>query len=198
MPKKSKMPIAASRPAACTCGMPKSRHIGIRWTWTRPLVEAPQTKKVANRIQNTEDLEESRSVPSAAAMIGALAGGGAGSGAVPSSPNGRRPTSLGRSRITISTANGGDAEHDADQPQRDAPAVAFGEGREQRQEGELPGRDARGEDADHEAAARHEPAGGDRRAQHQRGHAGADPDHDAPQQHQLPRLASCRARPAIQ
>ena len=37
-------------------------------------------------------------------MIGAVFGGGAGSGSVPSSPNGRRPTSLGRSRITISTA----------------------------------------------------------------------------------------------
>ena len=44
-------------------------------------------------------------MPSAAAMIGALLGGGAGSGSVPSSPNGRRPTSLGRSRMTISTAN---------------------------------------------------------------------------------------------
>ncbi len=43
-------------------------------------------------------------MPSAAAMIGALAGGGAGRGAVPLSPNGRRPTSLGRSRISISTA----------------------------------------------------------------------------------------------
>ena len=38
-------------------------------------------------------------------MIGAVLGGGAGNGSVPSSPNGRRPTSLGRSRITISTAN---------------------------------------------------------------------------------------------
>ena len=61
-------------------------------------------KKVANRIQNTLDFEASRRVPSAAAMIGVLFGGGAGSGSVPSSPNGRRPTSLGRSRMTISTA----------------------------------------------------------------------------------------------
>ena len=62
-------------------------------------------KKVANRIQNTCDFEASRRVPSAAAMIGAVLGGGAGNGSVPSSPNGRRPTSLGRSRMTISTAN---------------------------------------------------------------------------------------------
>ena len=62
-------------------------------------------KKVANRIQNTRDFEASRNVPSAAAMIGALFGGGAASGSVPSSPNGRKPRSLGRSRIIISTAN---------------------------------------------------------------------------------------------
>jgi hypothetical protein len=80
VPKKSNTPIAASRLAACTCGMPKSRHIGIKCTWTRPLVEAPQMKKVANRIQNTRDFAASRSVPSAAAMIGALFGGGTGSG----------------------------------------------------------------------------------------------------------------------
>ncbi|MEH2589158.1 hypothetical protein V1273_002997 [Bradyrhizobium sp. AZCC 1721] len=37
-------------------------------------------------------------------MIGMLFGGGAGSGSVPSSPNGLKPTSLGRSRMIISTA----------------------------------------------------------------------------------------------
>ena len=62
-------------------------------------------KKVANNIQNTGDFEASRSVPSAAAMIGALLGGGDGSGSVPLSPNGRRPTSLGRSRMTSRTRN---------------------------------------------------------------------------------------------
>ena len=61
-------------------------------------------KKVANSTQNTRDFEASRRVPSAAATIGALFGGGAGSGSVPSSPNGRRPRSLGRSRMIISTA----------------------------------------------------------------------------------------------
>ena len=38
-------------------------------------------------------------------MIGAVLGGGGGSGAVPSSPNGRKPTSPGRSRISSSTAD---------------------------------------------------------------------------------------------
>src|SRR3979490_2733266 len=63
VPTKSKMPMAASRLAACTCGMPKSRHIGIKCTWTRPLVEAPQMKKVANRIQKTLDFEASAEGP---------------------------------------------------------------------------------------------------------------------------------------
>ena len=62
-------------------------------------------KKVANRAQNTCDFDASRKVPSAAAMIGAVLGGGAGKGSVPSSPNGLRPTSLGRSRMIMSTAN---------------------------------------------------------------------------------------------
>ncbi len=61
-------------------------------------------KKVPNRIQNTRVFAASRNAPSAAAMIGALFGGGTGSGCVPLSPNGRSPTSLGRSRITSSTA----------------------------------------------------------------------------------------------
>jgi hypothetical protein len=69
------------------------------------LVLAPQMKKVANRIQNTGNFEASRSVPSAAATIGTLLGDGAGSGCVPASPNGLRPTSLGRSRMTSKTAN---------------------------------------------------------------------------------------------
>ena len=85
--------------------MPKSRHIGIRCTCTSPLVLAPQIKNVANSAQNTADFEQSRRVPSAAATIGALFGGGASTGSVPSSPNGRRPRSLGRSRINSSTQN---------------------------------------------------------------------------------------------
>ena len=82
----------------------------------------------------------------------------------------------------------GNAEHDADQRKRDAPTVAVGQAGKQRQEHQLPGRDACGQDADHQAPARHEPARGNGGAQYQRGHAGAEPDDDAPQQHQLPHL----------
>ena len=39
---------------------------------------------------------------------------------------------------------------------------------------------ARGEDADHEPAPRRKPARGNRSAEHQRRHAGAEPDHHAP------------------
>ena len=84
-------------------------------------------KKVANRIQNTGVFAASRSVPSAAAMIGAVFGGGAGKGCVPSSPNGRRPTSLGTVAHDHQHRKGGDAQHHAHQPQRDPPAHLVGE-----------------------------------------------------------------------
>jgi len=61
-------------------------------------------KNVANRIQNTRVFAASRSAPSAAAMIGAVLGAGAGNGSVPSSPYGLKPRSLGRSRMIMSTA----------------------------------------------------------------------------------------------
>ena len=62
-------------------------------------------KKVANSSQNTRVLAASRSVPSAAAKIDPVLAAGAGIGSVPVSPNGRRPTSEGRSRIISSTAD---------------------------------------------------------------------------------------------
>src|SRR5262249_61753092 len=67
-------------------------------------VLAAQMKNTATSDQNTGDDETSLNVPSAAFTIGAVFAGGAGRGSVPLSPNGRRPTSLGRSRISISTA----------------------------------------------------------------------------------------------
>jgi len=47
-----------------------------------PSALAPQMKKVANKIQNTRVFAPSRNAPSAAAVIGAVLGGGAGSGSV--------------------------------------------------------------------------------------------------------------------
>ena len=51
MPTKSKAPIIASTEAASTCGMPKSTQSGMKCVCTSPLVDSPQMKKVANRIQ---------------------------------------------------------------------------------------------------------------------------------------------------
>ena len=119
---------------------------------------------------------------------------GAGSGSVPVSPNGRRPTSLGRSRMSISTANAETPSMTHMKPRRDAPAVALGEAREQRQEDQLPGGDARGHDADHEPAPCGKPARGDGRAQHQRGHAGARSRSRRPTAASIARPSSWRAR----
>src|SRR6202158_6129615 len=127
VPKKSNTPMAASKLAALTCGTPKSRHIGIRCTWIRPLVLAPQMKNVPNRIQNTRVFAASRNAPSASAMTGALLGGG----------RRRRLRSLiaewPQAHIAGPIAHHQqrrccrDPEHDADQRQRDPPAHPFGE-----------------------------------------------------------------------
>lgn len=82
--------------------IPKSAHIGMKWVWTRPLVLAPQTKKVPNRIQNTRVFDASRKAVKAAETID-VAGGAAGTGAVPSSPTGRRPRSDGRLLMNSNT-----------------------------------------------------------------------------------------------
>ena len=82
---------------------------------------------------------------------------------------------------------GGD-QHRHDEGERDPPAVGLGQLGQQRQEDELPGRVARRQHADDEAAPFDEPAGRDRRAEHQRHHAGADADEHAPQRDELPEL----------
>src|ERR1700704_585137 len=112
------MPMAARTPAAPTAGIPKSAQSGMKCTWIKPLVLAPQMKNVANRIQNTRVRAASRS---------------AASGAV---------------------ASGGAAE-----TQSHPPADTLGQVGENRQEYQLPGRRARGQQPDHEAAALGEPLG---------------------------------------
>ncbi|CFP70491.1 Uncharacterised protein [Bordetella pertussis] len=85
MPTRSKMPISASRPAACTSAMPWSPHRAIRCVPTRPLVVKPHTKKVANRYQNVRVRAARRKAPKVAAsrpVRGATDGSGA-SGALP-------------------------------------------------------------------------------------------------------------------
>jgi len=57
---------------------------------------------------------------------------------------------------------------------------------EQRQEHQLSGRRACGHQPDHQSAPRREPARRNRCAEHQRGHAGAESEHEAPQHDELP------------
>ena len=82
------------------------------------------------------------------------------------------------------------SEADHRRRERVAPAEMLDQPGGERQEDQLAGRRARGEHADHEAAPLREPAVGDDRAEHQRRHAGADADDDAPEQDELPGLAS--------
>ena len=56
MPKKSKSADQRQMPAAPVGAMPTSPQIEIQCCWISPLVERPQTKKVANSTQNTEVL----------------------------------------------------------------------------------------------------------------------------------------------
>ena len=61
----------ASSPAAFTSGTPKLTQNGIKCGWIRPLVLAPQMKKVPDRTQNTRVLAACRSASMAAKAIDA-------------------------------------------------------------------------------------------------------------------------------
>ncbi|CAG9187835.1 hypothetical protein BVI2075_100029 [Burkholderia vietnamiensis] len=77
--------------------------------------------------------------------------------------------------------------HRDDQHHR-APAVALRDRGEHRQEYQLAGGRARGQDAHHEAAPRMEPARNEGRRQRQRDHAGRAADHQPPHHDHLPAL----------
>ena len=79
-----------------------------------------------------------------------------------------------------------DAQQGDHHQQRDAPAIAFRQARDDRQEGQLAGGVGRRQNADDQAALLREPARRHRGAQHDRRHAGAAADHDPPEQGQLP------------
>ena len=66
------------------------------------------------------------------------------------------------------------------------PAGVLDEKSDERQEGELAGRAARGQDADDEPAVLHEPAVGDGRRKNERHRPGTEPDEHAPGQHEHP------------
>ncbi len=60
MPTRSNTPIAASRLAASTSGMPWSMQAGIRWVPISPLVLAPQTKKLPPSSQKSRECRPAR------------------------------------------------------------------------------------------------------------------------------------------
>ena len=146
-------------------------------------------KKVPNRIQNDLVFEASRKAPSGDGQRSApTAGGGAASGSVPSSPKGAQ-AEVGRAVAHQSSTRRRPRRRACAQttPARRASHNLRQRG-EQRQEDELAGRRAGGRACRRRGRAAPEPARRHRGAEHQRGHAGAEADHDAPQQHQLPDL----------
>ena len=186
MPKKSKMPIIASIEAAVTDATPKSAQSEMKWVWIRPLVLNPQMKKVPASTQNAPLPETSRKTRNAVAERGRQ--------------RQRRSDLAGlaiRNKADVGGAvdheqehrDRGDGHPDQRRRQRPAPAVMALEPCGQRQKGQLAGRGTRGEHAEHQPAPLREPSGRDDRGHHQRGHAGADADDDAPEQDEMPDLA---------
>ncbi len=184
---KSNTPIMASSPAAFTSGTPKSTQNGMRCGWISPLVLAPQMKKVPARTQNTRVFAAWRNASMAANAMEPV-GAGTTADAGPLSPNAARPTSDGRSRIRASTANAARASRPHSRISAVRQPGLIGDHGEQRHEDELTGGGAGRQQADHQAAPAGEPAGRDRCAQDQGCQPRADPDHDAPQQDELPDL----------
>ena len=87
-----------------------------------------------------------------------------------------------------------DRAGDEDRDHRVAPAQVLDHPGRDRQEDQLPGGCARGEQADDQAAALGEPAARDHRTEHQRRQAGAATQHQAPQHEQLPELRDLRGQ----
>src|SRR3954470_992568 len=145
----AKIPTTASSPAAVVTGIPWSCADGMKCGCTSPLVDAPQIMKLTASTQNTRVRAASAS-PRSAVRAAPERTGSTSSAAVP--PYGTAPTSRGRSRSShapsgATAARGGGGGGGGAPPP--APA-AVGPG-DQRQEHQLPGSPARGEDARHEA-----------------------------------------------
>src|ERR1700694_859946 len=100
VPTTSKTPITASRLAAVTSAIPWSIEAGVRWVPIRPLVEAPQMKKLPARSQKSRERTPSLR-PRNALTIGLPVVSGTLSASV--APYARSPRSLGRLRRNIAT-----------------------------------------------------------------------------------------------
>ena len=168
--------------------MPKSPQSVTKCVWIRPLVDSPQMKKVAKRIQKVELVDASfrMTIGEARAAFRFLVAGGG--GVIVDFPDERQVDVRRPIAHQQQHDQGGDDDHAADEDHRGAPAVAFRQLRHQRQENELAGGRACREHADHEAAMLGEPACRYCSGEHHGGQAGAEADDDAPAEQQLPDL----------
>ena len=182
----SKTPISASSDAAGTSPIPWSCAAGIRCVPIRPVVDAPQMKKLPVRSQK---VFECRAVEQA--LDGAAERVAAGRrrigdvGAVREEPEVGRP---------VAHQERHERQDDPERDGRDgdggvAPAVALHDPGERGEEDQLAGGVRGGEDAGDEPAPPHEPPVRDQRGERHRDRARRDPVDDAPEQHELPRGA---------
>ena len=142
-------------------------------------------KKVANRIQKVRVFAASRKMPSGENAVGYSCG--------------RRKNF--RFAVRVKTQVAGpiaqqqkrqdkrDAKEGDDHHQGEAPAIGFRQSRDDGQESQLASGVRRGQDTDDQAALFCKPARCHRGAQHDRRHARAGPDHNPPEQGQLPNIA---------
>ena len=183
MPTMSKTPTTASSPAAVVTGMPWSCAAGMKCGWTSPLVDMPQMKKPPASSQNGRCLR---------ALDQPADGVARGAGAHRVDVVGRRAAVRGDAEVARPVAQQPGHQRDDGEgggrraERRRPPAVHRVDPGDQRQEDQLPGRAAGGEDAGDQPAPGDEPAAGHRRHQRQRHRAGAQPDQHAPEQDQLP------------
>ena len=165
-----KMPIVASIPAPNTGDRPWSEQAAIRCVPMRPLVVAPQMKKAPASSQKSRLCDAIFTTSMACAERVALR------------RLGRRRLVGGAVRAQAELLGPVAQEHHrerrdheergrAHERRRRAPAVVLDQPRQQRQEDQLPGRERGAQQADHEAAARDEPAVRDDRRQRDRDRA---------------------------
>ncbi len=185
---RSKMPIAASNPAACVSGMPWSPHAGTRCVPIKPFVLAPQMKNEPGQQPKRSRARGAPRSTANASRSGLRLMRRRGLDASP--PQGGMPTSTGRSRIKNQQRESAPGQRSARTIAEVAPAAVIDQHAEHRQEDELTGRVTGAEDADHEAALGYEPTIGNRSAHRKRQATDADAGRCRPEQ-QLP--GSCRS-----
>ncbi len=167
--------------------MPKSPQSVTKCVWIRPLVDSPQMKKVANRIQKVEVVDTSLRINRGGERGLEVLGGGRCRCDVDLADQ-RQIDVRGAVTHQKQHDEGGNDDHAADEDHGRAPAIARCQLGHQRQEDELSGGGAGRQHADDQAAVLGEPARRDCCRQHHGCETGAEADDDAPAEQQLPDL----------